>query len=110
MEQYKVVVTPSADQDLEEIFEYIATQLKVSEIASNLILKLYDSMQSLSTMPKRCPLSKDRFLAKQGFRTMLTQNYIIFYVIDKGKEQVIIHRILYAKRNYTALFVYDSKL
>jgi hypothetical protein len=35
----------------------------------------------------------------------MVESYLIFYAVDEVSKDVIVHRILYAKRNYAALFV-----
>jgi plasmid stabilization system protein ParE len=105
MESYSVIVAPGADRDLGEIFEYIAVQLQAPDAAGRLIEKIYTVLRSLSSMPLRHPLSKDNFLAKQGFHTFMVESHLIFYVVDEVSKDVIVHRALYAKRNYAALFV-----
>ncbi|MCL2336993.1 MAG: type II toxin-antitoxin system RelE/ParE family toxin [Firmicutes bacterium] len=105
MDNYNVVVTPSADEDLGDVFAYIAARLNAPMTAANLIAKFYDAISALSCAPFRCPLSKDPYLAKQGFRTLFVENYIVFFVVDEGLKQVIIHRVIYAKRNYRNLFI-----
>jgi plasmid stabilization system protein ParE len=103
LKTYDVVVTPKADNDLGEIFEYIAVALRAPETAGKLVTRLYISMQALSTAPFRCPLAKDSYLAKQGFRMLIADNYIAFYVVEEKLSRVIIHRVIYAKRDYLRL-------
>ncbi|MDR1452942.1 MAG: type II toxin-antitoxin system RelE/ParE family toxin [Candidatus Margulisbacteria bacterium] len=101
---YTVVLTPSADQDLAEIFQYVASQLNAPDTAAQLVAKLHQTLAGLVFLPQRHALVKDNFLSKQGFRVLPKANYLIFYVSDKNTRQVIIHRILSAKRNYLKLF------
>jgi plasmid stabilization system protein ParE len=105
---YTVVLTPSADQDLAEIFQYVAGQLNAPGTAAQLVAKLHQTLVSLAFMPQRHVLAKDNFLSKQGFRVLPKANYLIFYVSDKSAKQVIIHRVLSAKRNYLKLFHQDK--
>jgi len=104
MEVYNVLVTPSADKDLDEIFSYVSEELLVPNTALKLIDTLYEALYSLSDMPKRNPLSRDTFLAKQGFHVLYVESYLVFYTVDEPEKQVVVHRVLYAKRNYKALF------
>lgn len=103
MDAYNVLVTPSADRDLDEIFEYVAVRLNAPLTADKLVLRLFNAMSALSFSPWRCPLSKDPYLAKQGFRNLFAESYIIFFVVDDNAKNVIIHRVIYAKRNYVNL-------
>ncbi|GBR75648.1 toxin ParE [Candidatus Termititenax persephonae] len=101
--KYAVTVTPSADQDLGGIFQYIARQLSAPDTAVKLVAKLYKTISNLTFLPKRHSLVKDVFLRKQGFRILPVDNYLIFYVTDETLKQVIIHRVLAARRNYLEL-------
>lgn len=99
MEEYKVLIYPSAIRDMQEIVEYINT------LSPQAAITLYDSIvekiSSLSRMPNRCPSAKDIALKAKGYRYMIAENYLIFYVIDQNTVQI--RRILYNKRRYEDL-------
>ena len=109
MEEYKVVVTSDADRDMDEIFAYVSEKLRAPGTAMNLIERMYTALNLLSEMPECHPLSRDTFLAKQGFRLLRLDNYLAFYVVDKDAMQVVIHRVIYGKRNYVKLFLADGQ-
>lgn len=108
MDRYEIRVTESADRDIGELFEYVAGRLHAPMAASDLVTKLYDAIKSLSKMPRRFPLSRDAYLAGQGFHTLLVDNYMVFYVVDEGTKTVIVHRVLYSKRKFNKLFIRDE--
>ena len=99
MEQYKVKIFPTAQNDLRDIADYLNT------LSPDAAVRYYDliieQVGTLSTMPERCPLAKDTQLRLRGYRMLLVKNYIVFYVIS-GKT-VEIRRILYARRQYKDL-------
>lgn len=99
MEQYKVLIYPTAQQDLSDIVEYLNT------LSPETALKYYDMLTEgiagLSTLPFRCPRPKDLALAAKGYRYLLVGNYLVFYVVEDRTVQI--RRILYAKGNYQAL-------
>jgi toxin ParE1/3/4 len=107
MNRYKVIVTPSADTDMDDIFTYISEKLKEPNVAVKLIEKIYKALKSLEVSPKRIALSRDSFLAWQGFRLIKVGNYLVFYVVDDNEGNVIIHRVIYGRRNYSILFGAD---
>ncbi|MCL2164111.1 MAG: type II toxin-antitoxin system RelE/ParE family toxin [Oscillospiraceae bacterium] len=96
MEQYNVKVFPKAQNDLQDIVDYLNT------LSHDAAIRYFDliieKVGTLTTMPERCPLVKDTQLRLRGYRTLLVKNYIVFYVIN-GKT-VEIRRILYARRQY----------
>lgn len=99
MEKYRLLLFPSAKQDLQDIVDY------VNELSPDAALKLYDEIVegigSLSQMPERCPLMKSPVLRAKGYRTLIVHNYLVFYVVNG--QQVEIRRILYGRRRYEFL-------
>lgn len=99
MEKYKLVVTPSAKQDLAEIIDYI------NELSPEAAIKQYDDIVekigSLSQMPLRCPSIKNTVLKAKGYRILVVNNYLVFFVINE--KTVEIRRILYGRRQYEFL-------
>ena len=99
MERYKVKIYPSAQQDLRDIVDYLNT------LSPSAALRYYDKLTeeiaSLSTMPERCPRPRDLALAAKGYRYLIVENYLIFYVVSGGTVQI--RRILYSRRDYRAL-------
>jgi addiction module RelE/StbE family toxin len=99
MVKYRLLLFPSAKQDLRDIVDY------VNELSPDAALKLYDEIvegiASLSQMPERCPLMKSPVLRVKGYRVLIVHSYLVFYVVS-GK-QVEIRRILYGRRRYEFL-------
>lgn len=99
MERYKVLIFPTAKQDLTDIVEYL------NSLSPETALKYYDMLTEgiagLSTFPFRCPRPKDLALAAKGYRYLLVGNYLVFYMVENRTVQI--RRILYAKGNYQAL-------
>ena len=99
MEAYKVKIFPTAKQDLEEVIGYPNT------LSPEVALKYYDlpveEISSLSKMPKRCPKPKGLALAAKGYRYLIVKNYLVFYVVVGDTVQI--RRILYARRDHSAL-------
>jgi plasmid stabilization system protein ParE len=61
----KLKFTPEAKEDLPGIFEYIERNLSAPKAAINLINKIEQSCQRLTSNPLSCPASKDKVLAKR---------------------------------------------
>jgi toxin ParE1/3/4 len=99
MEQYRVKIYPAAEQDLLDIIDYLNT------LSPDAALKYYDllteEIASLSRMPERCPRPKDLALAAKGYRYLIVEKYLVFYVVVGDTVQV--RRILYGKRDYQSI-------
>lgn len=96
---YKVRIYKTAQQDLRDAVAYLNT------LSPNAAVQYYDlilqRIGSLAEMPERTPLAKDTGLRLRGYRTLLVNHYIVFYVV-KG-DTVQIRRILYGRRQYEGL-------
>lgn len=99
METYKIKIFPTAKQDLEEVIGYLNTLSP--DAASKYYDLLVEEIASLSKMPERCPKPKDLALAAKGYRYLIVKNYLVFYVVIGDTVQI--RRILYARRDYSAL-------
>lgn len=99
MESYRVVILPSAQNDLSDIVDYI------NELSPDAAIRLYDeiidSIVTLEQVPHRSPLLKIPELRAKGYRVLIVYNYLIFYVVND--KTVEIRRILYGRRCYEAL-------
>ena len=99
MGNYELLIFPSAKQDLQNIIDY------VNELSPDAAINLYDEIVkkigTLSQMPLRCPLIKNPLLRAKGYRVLVVNNYLVFFIARK--ESVEIRRILYGRRKYEFL-------
>lgn len=103
MKEFEVVITQPAAQDLGDILSYISKELREPVIAKNLIGRMREAIMSLQQLPERNALVSDERLASQGIRTLLVENYIVFYVISHQAPTVTVLRILYNRRDWESL-------
>ena len=103
MKNYKVLITQPAIEDLQNIVDYIATELKEPSTAKKLIGKIKEAIMSLAEMPTRHALVADEDLAVQGIRWLMVDNYMIFYIVAEKNRTVVVIRILYGRRDWINL-------
>lgn len=97
---YKIVVTDPAQKDLQNAVSYISNELKNKNAALNLVSLVEEKINSLTEMPERYALIDDEILLKEGFRLMKIENYLLFYIVRKESQTVVIQRFLYARRDW----------
>lgn len=97
---YKIIVTEPAQKDLKDVVLYISGELKNKQAANDLINLFEATAKSLTDMPERYALVDDEVLAREGFRFIPIKNYLLFYVVRKETETVVIQRFLYARRDW----------
>ncbi len=103
MDNYSVMMSAAAAEDIGGIADYIANTLLEPETAAKLIGRLKTAVKSLETMPERHPLVADTYLALCGIRMICVDNYCVFYTVDKAEHNVTIIRIIYKKRAWEKL-------
>ena len=101
MQEYNVIFSESAEDDLDDIVEYL------SNFSPTIARRYYDDIMtkslSLSFMPQRCPFVRDERLRNKSYRYLFIRNYTVFFVIDEQNFIVDIRAIMYSRREYTAL-------
>ncbi len=96
---YTVNISNSAEADLKSIFEYISTQLQSTPNAIKQLGRLEKNIMSLEQMPERFAIYDKEPWRTRALRTMLVDNFIVFYIASKTTATVTIIRVMYAKRD-----------
>jgi len=100
MDKYKVKIYPAAKRDLNDIVNYLNTLSP--QAAIRYFDLLVDKIGSLVEMQERCPFVRDVALKAKGYRYLIVESYLVFFVIKDDTVQI--RRILYNKRQYEWLF------
>ena len=96
---YQIEISKQANQDLRDIYEYIAFTLLSPENAKKLLNTLQKKIQSLENFPKRFKLYYDELWHDQELRVMPVNNFLVFYISNHQKQLITILRIMYHSRN-----------
>ena len=84
LNNYEVEVMPSADNDMQLIYEYIANELESLDSAHNTIDAIQNTIISLTKVPKRGMIYPNEPWKSKELRMIFANNYTIFYyVFDK---------------------------
>lgn len=94
MERYHVKITELAEEDLEELGDYIAYELKNPFAAENTVKGIRRKIQSLEDFPEKNGLDEDDILAGLGVRKTYYHNYKIYYIVEE--DSIYIIRILHS--------------
>ena len=86
-------MTDLAEEDLENIGDYIAFELKAPLAAVDTINGIREKADSLRQYPERHEPDSDEELAKLGIRRIFYRNYKIYYIVQQDTVKVI--RILH---------------
>ena len=101
--KYSLKLTPRANKDLEEIYNYISKELHAEESATKILAKIETSIMTLKKFPLSCNYVADEFLRLKGYRKLIVDNYIAFYIVNEEKEYIVVMRVLYGRQKYQSL-------
>ena len=100
MKQYKVEITREALQDMEDIYNYIATDLLSPENAIGQYNRIADEILSLDYFPERYRIMESESEKRMELRRMPVDNYSVFYTIRE--DNVIVTDVLYTASDIEA--------
>lgn len=83
----KLVITPTAEADLDGILHFIALDDPVA--ARRFVSGLRKRMKTLATMPERCPIAPESGLDGEEIRHLIFSQYRILFAAD-AKHIVIL--------------------
>jgi toxin ParE1/3/4 len=96
MGKYKIRIYSNAKMDLKDIVSYLNTLSQQSAIRYFDLIA--EKIGSLAEMPERCPYVRDVALKAKGYRYLIVESYLVFFVLKADTVQI--RRIIYGKRNY----------
>lgn len=91
-------IFPSAQADMEQIFEFISIDLSNPSAALGQINDFEKAFDNICTFPHSCPLINNEYVKDKSLRKLIVNNYIAFYRIKEHEIQVV--RVIYGIRNY----------
>jgi len=106
---YQVRIVKPARADMREIRRYITEDLLNPEAAAKLINLIDTNIQSLKTMPTRFPLVQNTYLASKGFRIIVCESHLVFFIIEEETRKVFVMRVIYARRDWARMLRVDAE-
>ena len=99
MQKYDIRYLPIAEEDLNEIVDYLLEYS--AEVANAFIDELERLEELLSMFPESAVTVRDKKLRSKGYRMVVIKEYLLFYTLRN--ECVYIMRIIHGKRNYLVM-------
>ena len=96
---WSIDYTEDAEQDLQNIYDYISNTLLEPVTAAKQINRILDAVDFLYHMPLRYRIYDHEPWRSKGLRVMPVNNYVVFYLPDEQKGSVSIIRIMYGGRD-----------
>ncbi|MDR0930866.1 MAG: type II toxin-antitoxin system RelE/ParE family toxin [Clostridiales bacterium] len=97
---FKLNLTESGKRDILEIGRYIFDQFESPVAAVNTVKRIEATIRKIPDNPYIYPKVRDDRLAAMGYRSVVINNYVAFFVIDEDEKIVSVDRVLYGRRNW----------
>jgi len=99
-DKFALKFTPKAEEDLDQIYSYISEKLSAVSAALNLMENIENSVLRLKMFPYSGSTVSDNILNSKGYRKLIIDNFIVFYIVREEEKTIVIMRILYGAQNY----------
>ncbi|BBB91744.1 MAG TPA: type II toxin-antitoxin system RelE/ParE family toxin [Methylomusa anaerophila] len=96
---YIVKITAQAEEQLQEIIKYIASELRVPKAALRLLDEIERAISSLSQFPQRIALTEEEPWRNSGIHKLPVKNFLIYFWIDEGNDKVQVTAVIYGQRD-----------
>ena len=101
MPEHQLSYSTLAQRDLDEIYDYIALELRNPSSAAGTINAILDAAESLEEFPLVGSIVEGLPFMTDEYRFLPVRNYIVFYRVTANR--IFIDRILYKRRDYLLL-------
>lgn len=95
--------TNSAEQDRDQIIEYLINDLASPQAAGHFLDEMEGALGRICEYPELCVLSRDGHLARLGYRPCRYMSYLLLYVYDPNANAVTVGRIFHTRQDYAKL-------
>ena len=97
----KYVFTKKSSTDLDNILNYISTNLCNNIAANNLFNNIFTTIDNIVTYPLSYPIVSNEYVRRKDVRKAVIDNYNLYFIV---KDSIIyVLRIIYNKRDLSEL-------
>lgn len=94
----KALFSPQSVADLDEIWKYIANELKNPTAADDIVTGITDAVEGLENFPQMGARLKMPYGWQTSYRYVIYKNYMAFYRFENNN--VYVDRVLFGRTDY----------
>jgi len=98
MAKYKIKITQIAQDDLKSIIAHI--RINNPDAAIRMYEKIEETIGKLADFPLMGSVPLDAKIAGQGYRLIVVDPYLVFYILIMEDNTVEVHRVLHSKQDF----------
>ena len=99
--KYKLIIFPSAQNDMERIFKYISKNLHNPSAANKQTNDFEQALDNVCIFPNSFPYVNNEYVKDKSIHKLIVNNYIVFYRRENKEVQVV--RVLFSMRDYNKI-------
>ena len=103
IDSYRVLITKSADIDMQMIYDYIADILASVDNANSTLSIIKEKILSLEKVPKRGKLYPNEPWKSKELRMVFANNFTIFYYVFDNEKVVKVIMVAYSAMEFDKL-------
>ncbi|MDI6879351.1 MAG: type II toxin-antitoxin system RelE/ParE family toxin [Desulfitobacteriaceae bacterium] len=101
MAKYRIKIMQIARDDMKSIVAHI--RIDDPDAAIKMYEKIKASIAKLADFPLMGPVPLDRKIAGQGYRMIVVDSYLVFYILPMEDNTVEVHRVLHCKQDFPSI-------
>ena len=98
-DEYSIIITPDAEDDLNAIDDYITFVLLSPDTAVTYIRAIKEKILSLTYSPKKFRIVDDEPWHSRCVRRMNAKGFAVFYLINEEYQEIYVLNVIYQKRD-----------
>lgn len=91
--------TKTAAADLDETLNYISRELSNPTAAQSFLQKMETAISAIRTFPLSGSPVENPYVKRNDIRKTMVGNYVLYYLPDHLKHEIVILRIVYGQRD-----------
>jgi plasmid stabilization system protein ParE len=101
---YSFKITEDFWNDLNDVIEYISTELYSPAAANRMAEKVYNINKLIKENPFMFPLHHRELLASKGFRFAVVGNYLILYRVLEEAKTISVDGFVHGSQNIEKMY------
>lgn len=90
--------TPQAKSDIEQAIKYIIEEFGNKSAAKSLYDSIFETIKRICLFPESCEAVDNSLIKNKNVRRALVGSYLLFYLYNQPKSEIVILRFIYEKR------------
>lgn len=97
--KYRVVVTATAESQINAFIDYVANEKLEPLNAARLLEAIWEAIPTLETFPHRCPVAPESDNVSETVRMLaVKRSLLILYTVDEAEKRVMVEGFRHGKQ------------